>query len=399
MRKVLGLLLALVTVFASTSCLLDSRIEFEKINDINYHEKTKFYCINDLLWVIDRDKLVCVDPNNGQMLEFVELPGIPVDSAANMLETSDLSMIFKTNEGYLYKDYSCSNKKPYIKENKTMSVDGSLFLKSGCSYLDKVFILQNELKTSLSYYDNYKLIDKISFNQKTLVESLDTNTLFAAYDGKILNYIGFKNGKFMQNYQPTDYKAPFSWEIPTDDFEKCLLSSNTDLIMAYNGKSIYRVELFFNTKMAKTIDMPSTINSIAKGGMIHIFGCQDGVYLLDDLKQDPIKIMDEALTPLGDNQTLGFFGGDFSIAGKEIGDKFKLVGIKKSRLYGDKNLTKPLQPTIVGFDDLPKETFAVGIGEIDYGYRVYGFTSEGLFRSDEIFHDDFAEKTFKELKK
>lgn len=245
MRKALGLLLALVTVFALTSCLLDSHIGFEKINDINYHVKTKFFCINDLLWVIDRDKLVCVDPNNGQMLEFVELPWIPVDSVSNMLETSDLSMIFKTNEGCLYKDYSCSNKKPYIKENKTMPVDGSSFLKLDGSYLDEVFILQNESKTSLSYYDNYKLIDKITFDKKTLVESLVANILFAVYDGKILNYIGFKNGKFIQNYQPTDYKAPFSWEIPTNDFEKCLLSTNLDLILLYNGKSIYRVELFF----------------------------------------------------------------------------------------------------------------------------------------------------------
>lgn len=397
MKRIIGLLLVLVTVSTITSCFFEPSIGFEKINNTNYSDKVKFYCINDLLWVIDRDKLFCVDPNNGQPLEFVELPGIPIDSVASMVESSYLSMTFKTNEGYIYKDYICSNKEPYIKENKTMSVDGSLLVKIDCSNLDKVFILQNESKTTLSYYENYKLVDKITFDKKMLVESLNTNILFAAYDGKILNYIGFKKGKFVQNFHPTGYNAPFSWGILTDDFDKCLLSTNMDLILLYNGKSIYRIELFFDTKMAKTIDMPSEINSITRGSsMFHLLGCQDGVYLLDDLKQDPIRIIDEALMPLGDTYALGLSGGDFSIAGNQTGDGYKIVGIKSNQLYNDNNSTKPLQPTIVGFDNLPKRTYSAGIANENDGFRIYAFTSEGLFKSDEIFHDDLMEKFRKE---
>jgi hypothetical protein len=398
MKKILMITVVLMMISFFSSCMFKNHYKFEIIKTESFSKNTKFFAFNNLLWVIDRDKLVCVDPDNGEMKEYVDLPGYPTDIAVQLVKDTSLSMIFNTKEGFLYKDYVTSNKMPHIKENKTIFINGSNFVKQDdSSFLySKFFVTDNNL-LSLSYYENYQLKDSIKFKSTTLLKASYSNQL-VAYDGHKLSFIDVKNGKLFKIYKPDIDGIPNSWEMPADDIKDCFLSTDLDYIQVYNGKSIYKVESFFQTSISKT-DFPSRVTSFSQGSMTHILGCEDGLYFMHNLKPEPVKLLDDRIRPIGDAKNLSLFDGSFAIAGEAIGERFKLVGIRENGMFTqeDRNSDKPFPPSIVTFDDLPEGTFAVGLAEIKYDLRVYAFTAHGLFRSEVIYHDSYMENMLKDV--
>lgn len=398
MKKIFIIAVIFAMLTPLVSCGQKTHFKFEKIRNANFREKTQFFAFNDLIYVIDRDKLVCMNPDNGQMLESVNLPGYPTDFSKSLMKTSDVSMIFKTKEGYIYKDYNLYNKKPYFKENKTMSVIGSSFLSQPKYYDGSMeFFIVNDSKTLLSYYKNYKLIDKIEFENKTITKILYDNKVLAAYDGKMLSQIGIEKDKLIKKYRPLGHPNVKEWSIRADDINECILSTDTSFVLVYNGKSFYRFDLWFETRTVETVNMVSKVNSVSKGSDFHLVGCDDGLYLMRNFKPELVKVADMKLDTIGNSEYL-FMDSEFCIAGARIGEAYKIVGIRNHTVDEFNNHSKrPSFPDILNFDDLPEGTFAVGLAYVNFDLRVYAFTATGYYRSEVIYHDSHMEELMKDI--
>lgn len=389
MKKLLIVAIIFAMLTPLVSCGQKTHFKFEKIRNANFREKTQFFAFNDLIYVIDRDKLVCMNPETGDMLESVNLPGYPTDCNYSFHGNANLFLIFQINNVYILKSYKLSKNKTYIKEVKSIRVNGSRFIDNlGFIWTNDFFII-NEDMTVLSYYKNYIILDEKQYNEKTIIASF-RGSYIATYNGQVLSVFAFNDKGF------DDPESSLKWSIKSNNIDKCFISTIVDSICVCTGEKIFKVnlsnykktELYFTTK----------INSFAISESLegyNIYGSEDGLYYVDDETSEPINISRDRLSLITHKQRNQY--PPFLLAGAIIGNRYKLVCLEGSssplNIFPDRNK----QVNILSFDDLPDGTFAVGLAKINYDLRVYAFTATGYYRSEVIFHDSHMEDLLKDL--
>ena len=376
----------LLCVSMFTGCFLTGKTHygFEKIYGAYFSEQTKFFSTYNLIFVIERDKLVCINPDNGEMLDFVELPGYPIDVCKNIIKNADLSMIFSSGKEFVYRDFIFADKKPYIKVNRTSKVMGSQILNNKESFLGNDYLLiGNSSSNSLFLYsaNDIKLLDTLQIKKEFKVSMDYGPSVFLIYDGNQLVTAGVEKGKFVMPLTTGEWKNHHKWTIPATDFNRSFLKSDAAYILLYNGSKLYKMTIMGGVGDFEEMVIPPVESVGGLGGNV-VFGCNDGMYYLD-IYSKLVKVSDNVYDVI-DKSVDQFFGDNYSLAGKLIGKNYHLIGLRKP-MFAERKKGEIVLPKIITFDLLPEGTFSVGFARIKNSTYVYAFTSEGLYRSDVLF--------------
>lgn len=386
MKKIIAVAAIFVMLATLSSCTQKTHFKFEKITNANFREKTQFFAFNDLIYVIDRDRLVCMNPDNGQMLESVDLPGYPTDVKEVLLGNSNLKMMFRSGDSFLFKEYGFNGEKPYITEKKSFIAKGSKILFA----VNDDMILYDDQKRTLSGYKSGKITGSLTLDNPCIVGlssgyviPRNQMSVIEVYDGKYLSFAGYDK----------DYKIVYPLkemprlDIPSNNFaESRVIMNGVDVPCIYDGESFNFVvsEDDFKTYKINKVNFPKLLD--ASCDLLNIYALNNrGLFIIDYeeptmISDGMFKMIDYAKMNDGNEKQLSRM---IYLLGMKVGNTYR---VECTVTRGPINFIRDndnLAQTYT-FDNLPEGTFCAKFARIKGKMYVYAFTSEGLYRSEVI---------------
>ncbi len=383
MKKILIVAIIFAMLTSLASCGQKTHFKFEKIRNVYFREKTQFFAFNDLIYVIDRDKLVCMNPDNGEMLESVNLPGYFLDIKS---EGSNLYMTFKSGDGFIFKDFGLNGKSSYITEKRSFIVEGTKFL---YAYMN-IMVLYDDSSRTLASYKNGKLAGKLVFEKPCSVEA--TYEAYSpgyamcsalVYDGQTLTFAGFDD-----NWRPVyPVKEMPQIKLPSKNFNKSMVVRNDfDAICVYDGESFNFVVTDDNYKTYKInkVNFPN-LESFTSDALNIYASNNYGLFIIDYVEPTRIsngkfELIDLETLEKGSEEKLPV---RIHLLGMRLGKSYRVECVKTN---GPINLIRGNEKIAqtCTFDELPEGTFCAKFARMKEKMYVYAFTSEGLFRSEPL---------------
>lgn len=386
MKRIIAVAAIFVMLAPLPSCAQKTHFKFEKIKNAYFREKTQFFAFNDLIYVIDRDKLVCMNPDNGQMVESVDLPGYPTDVKGDQPWKSNLIMTFRSGDFFLFKEYGFNGEKPYITEKKSFNTKGSKILFA----VNDDIILYDDQTRMLSGYKSGKIAGSLTLDNPCLVGlssgyviPRNQMSVIEIYDGKYLSFAGFdKDCKIVY-----PLKEMPRIDIPSKNLaESRIIMNGVDVPCIYDGESFNFIvsEDGFKTYKINKVNFPKLLD--ASCDLLNIYALNNrGLFIIDYeeptmISDGMFKMIDFARMNDGNEKQLSRM---IYLLGMQVGNTYR-VECTVTRgpinlIRGNDNLVQTYT-----FDNLPEGTFCVRLAKIKGMIYVYAFTSEGLFRSEVI---------------
>jgi hypothetical protein len=208
MKKLFNTFLFVVAITIVVSfCSCGERLSpfsFELVSTQKFSKDIKIFPSYNRIYVLDGEKLVCLDSNNCEMIGTLKLPGTPTDSHFFEYSDTELAFVFSTKEGFVYKEYGFLEKDPYVEEKRSFKILGS---KIECFVKDYAVISNQDRNLFLYNYKDFRLLDSMKMNSDYwLSTNWDDLVLF---DGKRVKLVSVDKGKFTLPTVTEDEKGQY----------------------------------------------------------------------------------------------------------------------------------------------------------------------------------------------